>query len=327
MAERLQDGSFYVASKGGGVWVIRDGVVEGPVLDLGAEVSRGTEQGLLGLVLSPDGSRIFLNYTDSSGNTRILEFIFHGERPAPETRREVLAVDQPYGNHNGGNLVFGPDGYLWIGLGDGGSGNDPHDHGQSLATLLGKMLRIDPIGGLPYLVPPENPFVGREGARGEIYMYGLRNPWRYSFDRATSDMWIGDVGQSAMEEIDFVPAGAGAGANFGWARLEGTRPVRGTPPPDAVAPVFTYPLGQGRCAVIGGYVYRGARVPGLSGAYLYGDNCDGRVRALILSEGRVIMDRMLGVTLPALSSFGEDRAGEIYALSLTQGVFRLELAE
>jgi len=324
MAVRSGDPDLYVAQKGGEVRTLGGTTV----LDLGDRVATGYEQGLLGLVFSPDGGQLYVNYTDRSGDTHVVEYAFTGGRADPATARELLFVDQPFPNHNGGNLVFGPDGRLWIGLGDGGSANDPRDNAQTLGTLLGKMLRIDPrpSGDRPYTVPPDNPFVGRAGARGEIWSLGLRNPWRYSFDRATGDLWIGDVGQNAREEVDFTPGSSKGRENYGWARLEGTRPVSGSPPAGAIGPILEYDASGGNCAVTGGYVYRGARIPNLEGAYLYADFCLGEILALRQSGGRAAGRRSLGVTVPDLSSFGEDAAGELYALSLSGGVFRIDPA-
>ena len=324
MAVRTGDPELYVAQKSGQVRTLGGTTV----LDLGGEVSNGAEQGLLGLVFSPDGALMYVNYTDRAGDTHVVEYAFAGGRADPATARELLFVDQPFPNHNGGNLVFGPDGKLWIGLGDGGSRNDPRDNAQSLGTILGKMLRIDPrpSGGQPYTVPPDNPFVGRSGARGEIWSLGLRNPWRYSFDRATGDLWIGDVGQNAREEVDFTPAPLEGGENYGWARLEGTRRVSGTPPAGAIGPIVEYDLDGGNCAVTGGYVYRGTKIPDLAGAYVYADYCAGEVQALRQAGGRAEGRRSLDVTVPNLASFAEDAAGELYALSLTDGVFRIDPA-
>ena len=324
MAVRTGDPQLYVAQKSGQVRALGGTTV----LDLGGEVSTGSEQGLLGLAFSPDGALMYVNYTDRGGDTHVVEYAFAGGRADPATARELLFVDQPFANHNGGNLVFGPDGKLWIGLGDGGSRNDPRDNAQSLDTILGKMLRIDPrpSGGQPYTVPPDNPFVGRSDARGEIWSLGLRNPWRYSFDRATGDLWIGDVGQNAREEVDFTPAPSSGGQNYGWARLEGTRRVSGTPPPGAVGPILEYDLEGGNCAVTGGYVYRGTKIPDLAGAYVYADYCAGEVQALRQAGGRAEGRRSLDVTVPNLASFAEDAAGELYALSLTDGVFRIDPA-
>jgi glucose/arabinose dehydrogenase len=325
MAVRPGDPSLYVAQKTGAVMRIQDGRVDPtPVLDLAGSISLGSEQGLLGLAFSPEGRDLYVNYTDTSGDTHVTAYRWRDDRADPASRRDVLVVDQPYANHNGGNLAFGPDRYLYVGLGDGGSGGDPHDHGQSLSTVLGKMLRIDPrpSNGRSYTIPPGNPFVGREGARPEIWALGLRNPWRYSFDRATGDLWIADVGQSAWEEIDRQPAGSDGGENYGWNRMEGDHPFEGDPPPGVVRPVFEYSHDSGGCTVTGGYVYRGHRIPGLVGAYVFGDFCLGRLEAIRLEDGGV-RHRVLGPTVAGLSSFGQDAQGELYAMSLGGALYRI----
>ncbi len=326
IAIRTGDPALYVAEKTGRVMAIRDGrVLPRPVLDLRDDVSLGGEQGLLGLAFAPDGRYLYVNYTDVDGDTRIVGYAMQGEHAVVASRRQVLFVDQPYDNHNGGDLVFGPDGGLYIGLGDGGSGGDPQGNGQSLDTLLGKMLRIDPTptGPDPYRVPQDNPFVGVAGARPEIWAYGLRNPWRYSFDPATGDLWIADVGQSAWEEIDRLPAGAPGGANFGWNLLEGTHRYEGAPPPGAVPPVYEYPHSSGGCVVIGGDVYRGSAIPALRGAYVFADFCLGGLEAIRLEANGAVEHVDLGVTLPDVSSFGADASGELYVTSLDGGVYRL----
>lgn len=325
LAVRPGDDALYVAEKGGHVHAIRGGRVEsGTVLDLSGEVSGGSEQGLLGLAFSPDGERLYVNLTDRAGDTRVREYEIRGGRPAASSARDVLRVDQPFANHNGGNLVFGPDGMLWIGLGDGGSGGDPRDHAQSLDTLLGAMLRIDPrpADGRAYRIPDDNPLVGRPG-RDEIWAWGLRNPWRYSFDRETGDLWIGDVGQNRWEEVDFVPAGSPGGINFGWNRFEGRHRFEGSPPEDHHPPILEYPLREGACAVTGGFVYRGSAVPELRGAYVFADFCVGRLRAVRQQGGSVVDDAFLGPEVASLASFGEDAGGELYVLSLDGGVWRL----
>jgi glucose/arabinose dehydrogenase len=327
MGVRTGDPALYVAEKTGRIVAIRNGIVDAsPVLDLSGQVSLGAEHGLLGLAFSPEGGFLYVDYTDLSGDTRVVEYHMEGGRADPFSRRQVLFVHQPFSNHNGGNLVFGPDGDLYIGLGDGGSGGDPMGNGQSLSTLLGKILRIDPRrqDGRPHLVPPDNPFVGRAGARAEIWDYGLRNSWRFSFDRATGDLWIADVGQSTWEEIDFEPAGSGGGRNFGWNLMEGDHAyIGGRPQPGLVRPVFEYSHRRGGCAVTGGYVYRGRAIPALQGAYVFGDFCLGRLEALRLRDGRVFEHWALGPAVPNLSSFGEDAQGELYAMSLSGDVFRL----
>ncbi len=326
LAVRRDDPALYIAEKPGRVVAVRDG--EGPrvVLDITDQVSLGSEQGLLGIAFSPDGRFLYVDITDASGNTRILEFAAGDEGIDATSEREVLRVDQPYSNHNGGNLAFGPDGYLYIALGDGGSGGDPQGRAQSRSTLLGKLLRISPrpSGGEPYGIPADNPFVGRDGSRPEIWAYGLRNPWRFSFDRATGDLWIGDVGQDAWEEIDVEPAGSTGGLNFGWDALEGTHPFEGgSTDPEMVAPVFEYPHDGSVCAVTGGYVYRGEDIPALAGAYVFADFCRGRLEAFVLRDGLARLHRELGPTVDSLASFGQDATGELYALSLSGPVYRM----
>jgi glucose/arabinose dehydrogenase len=326
LAVRSGDPALYVAEKTGQVVAIHDGKLDPvPVLDIGDEISLGGEQGLLGLAFSPDGRYLYVNFTDVNGNTHVVAFAMRDGRAAPDSRREILSVAQPYSNHNGGDLVFGPDGYLYIGLGDGGSGGDPEGNGQSLSTLLGKMLRIDPTptGPDPYEIPADNPFVDREGARGEIWAYGLRNPWRYSFDRATGDLWIGDVGQSAWEEVDRQSAGSPTGQNYGWNLLEGTHPYSGDDvPADTLAPVYEYSHNAGGCVVTGGYVYRGAIIPALVGTYVFADFCLGSLEGLRVAGGRTEYAQ-LGPTVSNISSFGQDASGELYALSLAGPVYRL----
>jgi glucose/arabinose dehydrogenase len=331
MAQRPGDETFYVAEKQGRIRAVRGGTVqEEPVLDLSSEIKTGAEQGLLGITFSPDGNFLYASFTErTNGDSRLWEYAFRDGKADISTRRELLYVDQPYPNHNGGQVTFGPDGLLYYGLGDGGSSNDPHDNAQNLGTLLGKMLRIDPkaSGSQPYTIPPDNPFVGRTGARGEIWEYGLRNPWRWSFDRQTGDFWIGDVGQNMMEEIDYLGKAAAPGANLGWPSYEGSRrnPVKAAePPPDnAVPPVYDYPTQKG-CAVTGGYIYRGSRIPAMQGVYLFGDFCNGAVQGLRLDGGRVVEHRNLGLVAEQLASFGEDRDGELYVLSLAGGLFRID---
>jgi glucose/arabinose dehydrogenase len=317
------DATLYVAQKTGQVVALRDGEAEA-ILDLSGEVSDGFEQGLLGLAFSPDGSFLYVNFTDVEGDTRVVEYAFEGGTLDEGSRREVLFVDQPFSNHNGGHLAFGPDGFLYVGLGDGGSAGDPEGNAQNLGTPLGKMLRIDPrpSEGRPYSIPEDNPFLRRQGARPEIWAYGLRNPWRYSFDRATGDLWIGDVGQSAFEEIDLQASGSGGGENYGWDRLEGDRPFEGEAPRDAVAPIYAYGPDFG-ASVIGGYVYRGERIPELRGVYVFADFYNASVFGLIRRPSGEVVAEPIGVEVESLSSFGEDSAGELYALSLSGPVYRL----
>ncbi|HEX6310318.1 MAG TPA: PQQ-dependent sugar dehydrogenase [Acidimicrobiia bacterium] len=335
LAVRPGDDRLYVAEQDGRVTALRDGVVDAvPVLDIGDRVSLGRrEQGLLGMTFSPDGSKLYVHYTNREGDTRLDEYTMLDGGADPGTRRELLAVDQPDFNHNGGQLAFGPDGMLYVGLGDGGGGGGrdegpghaPGGNAQSRDTLLGKILRIDPTPSAtqPYTIPANNPFAAG-GGRPEIWALGLRNPWRFSFDRLTGDLWIGDVGQGAWEEVDFQPAGAGAGANYGWARLEAGHAFDGTAPPDAVAPIFEYPNPDEGCAVTGGYVYRGTRIPGLVGAYVFADYCVGQLRVVRQERGRIVSSRVLSTGVPWLASFGEDHLGELYVLSHGSGLLRLD---
>jgi glucose/arabinose dehydrogenase len=321
--------TLYLAEQVGRVRAVRDGQLDPtPVVDLSAKVTAGGEQGLLGLAFSPDGRFLYVAYTDRDGNHQVSELTMRGQRADPASERSLLHFDDPFPNHNGGQLAFGPDKRLYIAFGDGGSGGDPFGNGQSLGTLFGKILRIDPrpAGGRPYQIPDGNPFAGRDGARPEIWDYGLRNPWRFSFDAATGDLWIGDVGQNAYEEVDHEPAGTG-GRNYGWNRREGLHAYGGGERPDgAVDPVIEYAHSGGGCTVIGGFVYRGQKIKGLRGAYLYGDYCAGWVRAARVAGGKVAEQRDLGLNVPSLSSFGADAAGELYALALGGDVYRIASA-
>ena len=326
LAVATDDTTLYAGERAGRVRVIREGRLDPqPLLDLTDEVSVQGEGGLLGMAIAPGGGQLYLSFTDRRHAVRLVGFALGAGGVDPASRREVLTVAQPSIRHHGGGIVFGPDGLLWLGLGDGSLGGDPADAAQSLAVLRGKLLRLDPSpnGGTGYKVPATNPFVGRRGARAEIWAYGLRNPWRFSFDRATGELWIGDVGQHIVEEINRVAPGRAAGANFGWNRLEGRRRFNGRPPPRAVPPVHQYNHDDGRCAVVGGHVYRGTQLRGLQGAYVYGDVCDGRIRALASTRGTPLRHRDLGLRLPGLVSFAESHAGELYALSLAGGIYRL----
>jgi glucose/arabinose dehydrogenase len=328
MAVRAGDERLYVAEKTGRVVALAaNGTSVTPVLDLRAEVSLGAEQGLLGLAFSPDGRYLYVDFTDTLGDTRVLEFEMAARRANPATRRQLLFVDQPYSNHNGGELAFGPDGLLYVGLGDGGSGGDPHGNGQSLSTLLGKILRISPrpSNGRAYTIPADNPFIDRGDARPEIWDYGLRNPWRFSFDHDTGNLWIADVGQSSWEEVDVQPAGRG-GANFGWNVLEGSHPYSGADPdPSMIRPVYEYAHDGQTCSISGGYVYRGSVLPALVGWYVFGDFCTGELEGLDLSADgtHVVRHATLGATVQNLAAFGEDADGELYALSLSGPVYRI----
>ena len=320
---------LYVVEKGGRVKVVRDGdTLAAPFLDLGDKVSTYSEEGLLSIAFAPDfeDSRlVYVYYSDSGENERVSEFRAPSdERVDPGSEREVLVMDDFAPNHNGGQLQFGPDGYLYIGTGDGGFEEDLRRTGQDLSTLLGKLLRIEPCScKAGYRVPPDNPFVGREGARPEIYAYGLRNPWRFSFDRNTGALSIGDVGQNAFEEVDYLPEGEGLGANFGWSAYEGdARFNQDQSAPGQVPPVLTYSRDRG-CSVTGGYVVRDRGLPSLYGRYLYGDYCSGELRSFVPTASGARNDRSLGLNVPDLSSFGEDASGHVYATSLDGQIFRL----
>jgi glucose/arabinose dehydrogenase len=302
-------------------------------LDLSREVTTGSEQGLLSVAFAPDyrrSGRLYVDYTNRAGDTRVVEYKRSKRdetRADPRTARVVLKVAQPYENHNGGLLLFDRDGSLLVGLGDGGAGGDPERNGQNLGVLLGKILRIDPLPakGKPYGIPRGNPFADEPGARPEILAYGLRNPWRFSFDRDTGALWIGDVGQDEQEEIDLLED-VESGANFGWSAFEGTaRFNEDEEAPDAAEPVLTYGR-EGGCSVTGGYVVRDRAIASLYGRYLYGDFCVGQLRSFSAdgaTDGEAGDDTALGVQVPGLSSFAEDTAGHVYALSLEGPVYRL----
>jgi len=326
-------GRLFVLEQPGRIRVIREGrLVAEPYLDLTDRITSGGERGLLGLAFSPtfaEDGLLYVNYTDLSGATVVSEL--RAPDPAadsadPASERVLLVIEQPYANHNGGALAVGPDGLLWIATGDGGSGGDPQGNGQRLDTLLGKLLRIDPrpTGGAPYAIPADNPFVGRAGgrkaARAEIWAYGLRNPWRFSFDRATDDLWIADVGQGSIEEVNKWPAGSPAGPNFGWNTMEAGacfEPAEGCATEGLVLPVAEYGHDFG-CSVTGGYVYRGGGLPGLAGTYLYGDFCSGTIWGLD-AAGTDPQPRVLAEGAGAVASFGEDEAGELYVVDLAGG--------
>ena len=326
LAVRSGDRALYVAERSGRVMVLREGRDPETVLDLSGEISFGVEQGLLGIAFSPDGGFLYADFTDTNGVTRVVEFAVHSDGDIDPTSRELLFVEQPFSNHNGGHLAFGPDGFLYVALGDGGSAGDPMANGQSLSTPLGKLLRISPrpAGDAAYGIPPDNPFTGLDGALPEIWAYGLRNPWRFSFDRRTGDLWIGDVGQNSWEEIDLEPAGSGGGLNFGWNLFEGSRRFAGHGDRrTTVLPVHEYVHDGSVCSVTGGYVYRGEAIPSLSGAYVFGDFCAGELLALRLRDGRATEPVLLGPVVRDLASFGEDAKGELYVMSLSGGVYRL----
>jgi glucose/arabinose dehydrogenase len=322
-------GRLFVAEQGGAVYIVKGGTVTStPFLDISGQVSGGGEQGLLGIAFHPSfpaDNRVFVDYTDAAGDTVVSSFLVDPGAPdvvVPGSEAVVLTVDQPYANHNGGTIQFGPDGYLYIALGDGGSGGDPQNRGQRLDTLLGKILRIDvdnPSGGRNYGIPGSNPF------GSEIWLLGLRNPFRFSFDRSTGDLWIGDVGQSAWEEIDVARAGVG-GLNFGWRLMEGSHcynPSSGCPTAGLTLPVVEYPHDPGGCAVIGGTVYRGSAYAVLRGGYIFSDECTGFVWAVDAAGSGPQPLVQVASASAGIAGYGEDEAGELYAADLGGQIYRV----
>ncbi|MGQ9765994.1 MAG: PQQ-dependent sugar dehydrogenase [Anaerolineae bacterium] len=331
-------GRLFVVEQAGIIRVVADGrPANVPFLDIRDRVgSNAPEQGLLGLAFAPDypSSRYFyVNYTDRRGDTVISRFVVTADPGVADPRSEslVLKIPQPAANHNGGMLLFGPDGYLWVGTGDGGAANDRFGNGQNPSTLLGKMLRLDVTSdrAVPYQVPADNPWVQADwnsrDMRDEVWAVGLRNPWRYSFDRATGDLWIADVGQNLYEEVHYVPAGSPGGLNFGWPIMEGTHCFPETAACDHAGleiPVVDYAHAGNGCSITGGYVYRGAASPALAGIYLYGDYCSGKIWGLA-REGDGWRSALLLESGLNISSFGEDEAGELYVVDLRGGVYRV----
>ncbi|MFE4944843.1 PQQ-dependent sugar dehydrogenase [Streptomyces sp. NPDC056641] len=320
-------GTVWIAERAGTVRVLGDQGLGAPVLDISGETTTDGERGLLGIAFDKKFAHFYISFTDLEGTSTVDEFAVRRGKLQPHTRRTVLTQTQPYANHNGGDIKFGPDGYLYIAFGDGGSGGDPHGNGQKLDTLLGKLLRIDPRGGEPYAIPADNPFVDDPNAKGEIWAYGLRNPWRFSFDADKGDLLIADVGQSAWEEIDWAPADSEGGENYGWSSMEGNHPFRGgTEPANHVPPIHEYDRNGLGCSVTGGYVYRGDAIPELKGQYLFADYCDGTVRALRMENGKVTGESDLGVNGGETISFVQDGDGELYVLGIGGSISRIDPA-
>ncbi len=325
------DERLFVVEKVGTIRVIREGeVLAEPFLDVRNLVSDGSEQGLLSVAFHPDyatNGRFFVDYTNRDGDTRVVEYRVSADpdRADPAPVRTILSVDQPFANHNGGLVLFGPDRMLYVGLGDGGSAGDPQGNGQNTGTLLGSLLRLDVDGGIPYAIPPNNPFAGQAGTRGEIWAYGLRNPWRFSFDRATGDLYIADVGQNELEELNAEPGDQG-GINYGWNIMEGTECFRSDDcdRTDLTLPVLEYDHGDG-CSVTGGFVYRGDALPEIAGLYFFSDFCSGFVRSFRLAGGQAVEERRWSGLEPdgSVTSFGEDAAGELYILIREGSVFKI----
>lgn len=335
------DGSdrLFVVEQTGKVRIVKSGdLLSASYIDISRSVSGGGERGLLGLAFHPSyesNGKLYLSYTDLNGTSVIREYRVSASNPDRvdgSSGRTLLRIKQPYANHNGGHIAFGPDGYLYIGFGDGGSGGDPGNRAQSRGTLLGKILRIDVnrrTGSLAYGIPSTNPYVGRSGL-DQIWAYGLRNPWRFSFDRTTGDLWIGDVGQGSWEEVNRALArsgrNAGRGVNYGWRVMEGAhcfRPASGCVRTGRTLPLTEYGHSNGRCSVTGGYVYRGRTYPDLVGAYFFADYCSGEVWYIDRGASRGVAPRRAIDTNTRITSFGEDEAGELYVSSAEGTVYRV----
>jgi glucose/arabinose dehydrogenase len=322
------DSRLFIVQQRGTI-VVWDGtrVLPTPFLDIRSLVSCCNERGLLGLAFHPHyaaNGLFFIDYTAPNGDVTIARYSVLASDPNRAdvaSGTVILTISHSeFANHNGGELQFGPDGYLYIGVGDGGSGGDPHDHGQDLGQLLGKLLRID-VDRPPYAIPSTNPFASRPGARGEIWAYGLRNPWRFSFDRETGDLWIADVGQDKYEEVDLQPASSAGGEDYGWRLMEATHcynPATNCPTAGLTMPILEYSHSFG-CSITGGYRYRGARFPRLRGIYFYGDYCSGTIWGATQANGAWTSRTMLSTSL-AISTFGEDASGELYVADIAGGV-------
>lgn len=324
------DARLFVVEQPGRIRIVRDGrLAKRPFLDLTRMVSYRGERGLLGLAFHPQYARngvFVVNYTDREGDTRIVRYRVSADPDSadPGSAREIMRIEQPFGNHNGGTVVFGPDSMLWIGMGDGGSGGDPRGYARNPRSLLGKMLRIDIDRGAPYAIPRDNPHADGREALPEIWARGLRNPWKFSFDRRDGTLWIADVGQNQWEEIDAVDPRRG-GLDFGWNLREGRHPFgSGTASAQGMTdPVYEYSHDEG-CSVTGGFVYRGRAIPALRGHYVFSDYCSGRLESIRLEAGRVVEHvRWDAGALGSVSGFGEDAAGELHVLDHRGRILRL----
>ena len=328
------DPRLFVVEQGGRIKIVSGGqVLSAPFLDIAAKVSSGGERGLLSVAFHPDYARngyFYVDYTDTNGDTRVERYHVGASPNVADlgSAQLVIGIDQPYANHNGGLLMFGPDGYLYVGMGDGGSGGDPQGNGQNQAALLGKILRLDVNGGPPYAIPPTNPFAGQTGKRGEIWITGVRNPWRFSFDREARLLYLADVGQNAWEEVNVTPAAQG-GLNFGWNLMEGMHCYgsSGCSQQGLTLPVLEYSHADG-CSITGGYVYRGTAIASLRGHYFYSDYCNGWLRSFRWDGSQAVDRREWDVGgVGNVTSFGEDAARELYLTSTNGRVYRLAPAE
>jgi glucose/arabinose dehydrogenase len=328
MSWRAADATTYIVEQDGRIVIIADGQPAAVALDMAALTAAGGERGLLGLAIDKAGAFAYVDYTDNNGNTKIDEYAINPDGTFDTaSRREVLGIDQPYANHNGGQVAIGPDGMLYIGTGDGGSANDPERRALDVTKWLGKILRIypRPTADVAYSVPSDNPFTTVAGARPEIWAVGLRNPWRFSFDRVTGDLWIADVGQNQWEEVDvaWAEAGGGRGMNFGWSAFEGNHRFNNDQPPDgATPPIYEYPHGDAGCSISGGVRYRGKAVPALVGWYVYADYCSGQVRGLKIEGSAVTGELTLGKAAN-LSAVTEGPDGELFVLSVDGPVYAI----
>lgn len=325
MTVRPGDDRLYVASKAGRIYSVVEGKDPELLLDISERVLDQWEQGFLGMVFDPRGSHLYVSFTDREEHIRVIAYPFDSSNFDAEKAREILAVRDPHRWHNAGHLVF-QDGHLFIAMGDGGPGFDYN--AQRLDTPFGSILRVDPSPAAPepYSIPDDNPFVGRRQVHAEKWVFGLRNPWRFSFDRQTGDLWISDVGDKVSEEINFLSRTSKGGGNFGWPALEGTHETLRFPEPAShIHPIYEYGHGDKRCvAVVGGYVYRGSAIPKLRGIYVFGDFCDGKLRGLVHGRDETQLVELDVPVVPQLSSFGEGHRGELYVLSLSSGISLVE---
>ena len=328
---------MFVVEQGGKIWsmTVVDGTIQKQAfLDVSGIIStNGNERGLLGLAFHPQfktNGQFFINYTDVNGNTVVARYNVLASDPTvgdPNSASFVIQIKQPFPNHNGGNLTFGPDGYLYIGMGDGGSQGDPNGNGQSKKALLGKLLRLDIDSAQPYAAPKDNPAATDPNFAPEVWAYGFRNPWRFTFDRLTGDLYIGDVGQNQWEEINFQAAGTAGGANYGWNIMEGSHRYSGEPVKDGLtAPIAEYSHNEGGCSITGGYVYRGETLKALNGVYLFADYCSGKIWSTFRDASSTWQTNLFKATDFAIPSFGQDESGELYVVNQGGSILKLVAA-